>query len=257
MPWAFHVARFKWSGWLFSCSWVNSFVGINHGNRWTAYKINRHTVYLGWQCCSLGQLRVNITNNCRWPLKIDVLAQGLWGIEPNKRHEPSHNYLITSTGITSKSPRRTEPAVIWPVVSGQVEVMRKRPGDSKMAAFSLNEEIQYVKLYKSRPLILHYYLLPFIPIYLTWLYFWIVVFGVSEYYEAGLIVLASVGIVQILCGLFCHWSVHVRSFFTCSAVSGHLLCDNGICWSTRDQHYAHVSRKAISHAYCLSRTFWI
>ncbi|KAJ7372377.1 hypothetical protein OS493_019827 [Desmophyllum pertusum] len=57
---------------------------------------------------------------------------------------------------------------------------------------------------------------PFIPLYLTWLYFWTVVYGVTDYFEAGLIALAVVGILQILSCLFCHWSVHVRCLFTCS-----------------------------------------
>lgn len=88
-----------------------------------------------------------------------------------------------------------------------------------MAAGSLNEELEYVKLYRIRPVLLHFYLLPFIPVYVAWLYLWTVVYGISDYFEAGLIALAVVGLLQILCCLFCHWSVHVRCFFTCSAVS--------------------------------------
>ena len=88
-----------------------------------------------------------------------------------------------------------------------------------MATESLNEEIEYVKLYRIRPILLHFYLAPFIPIYLTWLYLWTVVYGVTDYFEAGLIALAVVGLLQILSCLFCHWSVHVRCFFTCSKVS--------------------------------------
>lgn len=90
--------------------------------------------------------------------------------------------------------------------------------DFKMAAESLNDELEYVKLYRIRPLLLHLYLGPFIPLYLTWLYFWTVVYGVTDYFEAGLIALAVVGILQILSCLFCHWSVHVRCLFTCSTV---------------------------------------
>ncbi|XP_067057939.1 endoplasmic reticulum transmembrane helix translocase-like isoform X1 [Acropora muricata] len=86
-----------------------------------------------------------------------------------------------------------------------------------MSAGSLNEELEYVKLYRIRPVLLHFYLLPFIPIYVAWLYLWTVVYGISDYFEAGLIALAVVGLLQILCCLFCHWSVHVRCFFTCSA----------------------------------------
>ncbi|XP_027037103.1 manganese-transporting ATPase 13A1-like [Pocillopora damicornis] len=86
-----------------------------------------------------------------------------------------------------------------------------------MAAESLNDELEYVKLYRIRPLLLHFYLAPFIPIYLTWIYFWTMVYGVTDYFEAGLIALAAIGILQILSMLFCHWSVHVRCLFTCSS----------------------------------------
>lgn len=89
----------------------------------------------------------------------------------------------------------------------------------KMASKSLNEEIECIQLYRRRPFWLHYYLAPFLPLYLIWLYTWVTVFGVSEYFEAGMIILAGIGIVQILSGLFCHWSVHVLAFFTCSSVS--------------------------------------
>ena len=98
-----------------------------------------------------------------------------------------------------------------------------------MAAEPLNDELEYVKLYRIRPLLLHFYLGPFIPIYLTWLYFWTVVYGVTDYFEAGLIALAVVGILQVLSCLFCHWSVHVRCLFTCSAVSRHWV-DNYFLW---------------------------
>lgn len=98
-----------------------------------------------------------------------------------------------------------------------------------MAAESLNDELEYVKLYRIRPLLLHFYLGPFIPIYLTWLYFWTVVYGVTDYFEAGLIALAVVGILQILSCLFCHWSVHVRCLFTCSVVRIPLI-NNHYLW---------------------------
>ncbi|EDO44725.1 predicted protein, partial [Nematostella vectensis] len=84
---------------------------------------------------------------------------------------------------------------------------------------SLTEEIDYVKLYNLRPLVFHLYLLPFIPLYGAWLYTWLMIYGVSEYFEAGLIAVAIIGLLQILSGLFCHWNVHVRSFFTCASES--------------------------------------
>jgi len=93
---------------------------------------------------------------------------------------------------------------------------------------SLTEEIQYIKLYTLRPVILHFYLLPFIPLYILWLYGWVVLYGVKEYFEAGLIALAIIGCLQILSGLFCHWSVHVRSFFTCTSVSVYLCVNTSI-----------------------------
>ncbi|KAH3794412.1 hypothetical protein DPMN_147945 [Dreissena polymorpha] len=89
-----------------------------------------------------------------------------------------------------------------------------------MAAPALNEEIQYVTYYNFRPTILHGYIGPFVGLYLVWLYCWTVVYGLEEYFEAGLIALACIGVVQVLVSLFCLWSVHVRCVLTCSRVSG-------------------------------------
>ncbi|KAH3794144.1 endoplasmic reticulum transmembrane helix translocase-like [Dreissena polymorpha] len=87
-----------------------------------------------------------------------------------------------------------------------------------MAAPALNEEIQYVTYYNFRPTILHGYIGPFVGLYLVWLYCWTVVYGLEEYFEAGLIALACIGVVQVLVSLFCLWSVHVRCVLTCSRV---------------------------------------
>ena len=45
------------------------------------------------------------------------------------------------------------------------------------------------------------------------------VYGVEEYFEASLIALAVIGLLQILVSLFCLWSVDVRCALTCSKVS--------------------------------------
>ncbi|XP_033643148.1 manganese-transporting ATPase 13A1-like [Asterias rubens] len=83
-------------------------------------------------------------------------------------------------------------------------------------ATSMSDEIKSVSLHNLRPLVLHGYVFPFIFLYGIWLYFWVGVYGVDDYFEAGLIALAIVGCLQILVCLFCHWSVHVRCSLTCN-----------------------------------------
>lgn len=86
---------------------------------------------------------------------------------------------------------------------------------TKMAA---TEEVDYYQLYKIRPLLLHFYVGPFILIYLVWLYMWTVVYGVKDYFEIGAIIVVAIIFLQILVWLFCLWSVHVRCLLTCSKV---------------------------------------
>ncbi|CAH1786419.1 unnamed protein product [Owenia fusiformis] len=83
-------------------------------------------------------------------------------------------------------------------------------------AKSLNEEIQQISLHNPRPLVLHGYVAPFMVLYSIWLYVWVVVFGVDEFFELGCIALAGIGILQILVCLFCFWSVAIRCALTCS-----------------------------------------
>ncbi|KAG1714791.1 Manganese-transporting ATPase 13A1 [Nymphon striatum] len=89
----------------------------------------------------------------------------------------------------------------------------------KMAATGrtnrVDELIQTVSLHNPRPILLHGYVAPFIIVYLTWIYYWFFQFGVSEYFEAGLIAGVVVGLLQILTCLCCHWSVHISCLFTC------------------------------------------
>nr|CAG4643700.1 EOG090X00J5 [Lepidurus arcticus] len=75
--------------------------------------------------------------------------------------------------------------------------------------------LESVGLYVPRDVVFHGYILPFIGLYAAWLYSWVFVYGITDYYEAGLIALAAVGVLQILTVLFCHWSVHIQCLFTC------------------------------------------
>ena len=93
-----------------------------------------------------------------------------------------------------------------------------------MAAAALNDEIQNVSYYNIRHLALHGYIAPFICLYLIWFYLLMFVYGVEEYFEASLIALAVIGLLQILVSLFCLWSVDVRCALTCSKVSP--ICPN-------------------------------
>ncbi|KAK7497039.1 hypothetical protein BaRGS_00011775 [Batillaria attramentaria] len=83
-------------------------------------------------------------------------------------------------------------------------------------AAPLNDEIQRLSYHNIRPVVLHGYVLPFLFIYAGWFYMWTVVYGVDDYFEAGLIAFAIIGLVQILTALFCLWSIEVRCWMTCS-----------------------------------------
>ncbi|XP_047740835.1 endoplasmic reticulum transmembrane helix translocase [Hyalella azteca] len=83
---------------------------------------------------------------------------------------------------------------------------------------SNDELIDSVGLYIPRPLLLHGYIFPFIFLYSVWAWFWIFVYGISDHFEAGLIIFSGIACVQILTCLFCHWSVHVRCLLTCRKV---------------------------------------
>ena len=88
-----------------------------------------------------------------------------------------------------------------------------------MAASFLNEEIDRLAFYNLRPVIFHGYVFPFVFIYSAWLYTWTVIYGIDDYFEAGCIAFAVIGLLQILTALFCLWSVHVRCALTCGKVS--------------------------------------
>lgn len=79
-----------------------------------------------------------------------------------------------------------------------------------------DELVQTVTLHIPRPTLLHGYSWPFIFLYGAWFYLWVFVYGVDEHPEAGWLALAGIGIAQILVSLSCYWSVHVRTFLTCS-----------------------------------------
>ncbi|GFS72069.1 manganese-transporting ATPase 13A1 [Nephila pilipes] len=83
-------------------------------------------------------------------------------------------------------------------------------------SYSVDELVNSVTLYRSRRLIFHGYIGPFIIFYLIWFYIWAFRYGASEYFEAGMIAIAIIGIFQVLTCLFCHWSVHIRCLLSCN-----------------------------------------
>jgi len=82
---------------------------------------------------------------------------------------------------------------------------------------NLDDLVHKVTLHNPIPTILHGYSLPFIFLYAAWAYFLTFVYGIDEYLEPGCIVLAGIGLIQILVSLSCYWSVHVRTFLTCTS----------------------------------------
>lgn len=87
-----------------------------------------------------------------------------------------------------------------------------------MSHFSnIDDLVQSVSLHIPRPVLFHGYVLPFLIIYGGWLYGW-VLYGLEEFYEAGLLGIAAIALCQLLCCLTCYWSVHVHCFLTCRKV---------------------------------------
>lgn len=87
-----------------------------------------------------------------------------------------------------------------------------------MAGPALSEDIQTISFHNLRPLYLHGTIGPFCILYLLWFYCWTVIYGVENYFEAGLIALVGIALLQILAMLFCVWSVDLRCWMTCSKV---------------------------------------
>lgn len=87
----------------------------------------------------------------------------------------------------------------------------------------LDDLIQSVTLYSNVNTLLHGYVLPFVIIYSGWIYVWGFIYGFSDFYEGGFVGLSTIACLQILCCLCCHWSVHIRCFFTCKWVSTALI----------------------------------
>ncbi|KAI8126736.1 Manganese-transporting ATPase 13A1 [Lucilia cuprina] len=82
----------------------------------------------------------------------------------------------------------------------------------------IDDLVQYVTLYVRNPIILSIVVLPFTLLYLGAFYLWIAVYGVEEYYEAGLVAIAAIAFVHVLTLLCCYWSVHVLAFLNCRKV---------------------------------------
>ncbi|XP_065358266.1 endoplasmic reticulum transmembrane helix translocase [Calliphora vicina] len=85
-------------------------------------------------------------------------------------------------------------------------------------SYGIDDLVQYVTLYLRNPIALSGVVLPFIPLYLGAFYLWIAVYGVEEYYEAGLVTIAAIAFVHVLTLLCCYWSVHVLAFLNCRKV---------------------------------------
>ena len=87
---------------------------------------------------------------------------------------------------------------------------------------SLDDLVQKVTLHSPFPTILHGYSFPFIVLYSLWAYFAFFVYGIDDYVEPACLVLAGIGLIQVLVSLSCYWSVHVRTFVTCNNQSSPL-----------------------------------
>ena len=84
---------------------------------------------------------------------------------------------------------------------------------------NLSEDVKEITLYRPLPVYLHGYVVPFVVLYAAVLAVWSHVYdGLGEHWEALLIILATVAVVNVLVVLSCVWSVHFRAFLTCRKV---------------------------------------
>ncbi|XP_011498856.1 PREDICTED: manganese-transporting ATPase 13A1 [Ceratosolen solmsi marchali] len=83
----------------------------------------------------------------------------------------------------------------------------------------IDELVQSVSLHNPRKLLFNGYVLPFVFTELVWIYGWIFIYGLDDYYEPGLVGIAIIGVLQIFVCLCCQWSVHVHAFLNCSWTS--------------------------------------
>lgn len=106
---------------------------------------------------------------------------------------------------------------------------------TKLNKSCFSDEIQYIKLYKPRLLLLHLYIAPFIPTYAIIFYYlkdrlYEVLFSTEydsileaimykEGFELVLICLAVLLCLHLLLALSCVWSVHIRCMSTCYETS--------------------------------------
>lgn len=85
------------------------------------------------------------------------------------------------------------------------------------ASSRVDELVQTVTLHNPRKLLFTGYVLPSVILHAVWIYSWIFVYGIDEYYDAGLVGIAAIGVLQIFICLCCQWSVHIHTFLNCSS----------------------------------------
>ncbi|XP_053994305.1 endoplasmic reticulum transmembrane helix translocase [Hylaeus volcanicus] len=86
-----------------------------------------------------------------------------------------------------------------------------------IASSRTDELVQTVTLHNPRKLLFTGYILPSVLLHALWIYCWIFVYGIDEYYDAGLVGIAAIALLQIFICLCCQWSVHIHTFLNCSS----------------------------------------
>ncbi|XP_023721826.2 manganese-transporting ATPase 13A1 [Cryptotermes secundus] len=135
-----------------------------------------------------------------------------------------------------------------------------------VVAERVDDLVQSVSLHIPRQFLLHGYILPFLTLYGSWLYVWFFIYGIEEYYEAGLIGVAVIGLLQILSCLCCHWSVHVQCFLTCKSAKDPLkakvakvvpTANNGSSELVSVHHYKDEVNQSVSIWFIFQKTKYV
>ncbi|CAD6215942.1 GSCOCG00004244001-RA-CDS [Cotesia congregata] len=80
----------------------------------------------------------------------------------------------------------------------------------------IDELVQSVSLHNPRKLIFNGYILPFVSLETLWIYCWVFIYGIDDYFHEGLVGIGAIGLLQGFLCLCCQWSVHVYCFLNCS-----------------------------------------
>lgn len=116
---------------------------------------------------------------------------------------------------TTRSKITKESLFIFPLIMSEFSKAKKH--------HQLDDLVQYVTLHVIIPFPLGGNLLPFIILYILWLYWNIGIFieglDSDQYSDSAFFSLLGIAFLQLFVALCCFWNVHIKTFLHCRKVS--------------------------------------